>query len=66
MMQRQPRILDYVAGFLSMVLASVVVAALPPQASDAVEFLIWMVFFGASWWLLDWAVVRRIRRPPRA
>lgn len=62
----RPQFWDYAAVLLSMVLASVLVAALPPQNSDAVEFLVWLVFFGASWWFLDWAVIRRFRRPPRA
>jgi hypothetical protein len=56
---------DYAAVLLSMVIASVIVASLPPQSSDAVEFLIWLGIFGASWWLLDWAVIRRFRRSPR-
>lgn len=54
-----------VVTVISLVLASIIVAFLPPM-SEAVEFLVWAVFFLASAWLLDRTLGRRFRPPPRA
>jgi hypothetical protein len=59
-MSRTP-IRDAVAVVISVVLASVVVVLLPPIDSEAVEFLVWLAAFGASFWLLDRVMIRRFR-----
>jgi len=58
------QIWNAVAVVLSAVLASVAVVYLP-QNSEAAEFLVWLVFFAASSWLLDRVMGRRFRQPPR-
>lgn len=58
---------DAVAVVISAVLASVlVVLLLPPTAGEAVEFLVWTGFFGASFWLLDRVMSGRFWQPSRA
>jgi hypothetical protein len=59
---KRNRLWDAVAVALSAVLASILVVLLLPQtAGEAVEFLVWMGFFAASFWLLDRVVTGRFR-----
>jgi membrane protein implicated in regulation of membrane protease activity len=51
---------------ISAVIASVLLVLLSPPGGEAAEFLVWLVFFGASFWLLDRVATRRSRPPPRA
>ena len=53
------------AVVVSLVVAGFVVALFPPL-SEAVEFLVFLVFFGASFWLLDRIAPRGRRGRSRA